>query len=95
MPKSSVELSVKDIMRFFLQNATRFETLLSNNLYASDLWESLFTLRFGEPPTPGPGECSRIKRGSTDPRWDEFLHRERAFKIVMRLRMFWLRRSGR
>lgn len=94
MPTPKGRLVAKDFVRFFLQNRTRLETLLSNYPSTPGLWEVLFELRFGTPPSPGPRENYRVRRGSTDPRWDVFLHNEKALCIVTRLRELWLRKGG-
>ncbi len=94
MPTKQGRLVAKDFVHFFLQNRTRLEALLSNQPSPPSLWELLFALRFGSAPEPGQGESFRVKRGSTDPRWDVFLHHEKALRIVTNLRAVWLRRGG-
>lgn len=93
MPTPKGRLVAKDFARFFLQNRTRLGTLLSSEPSPTGLWELFFELRFGNPPSPGQGESYRVRRGSTDPRWDVFLHNEKALRIVTRLRELWLRKS--
>ncbi len=94
MPTPKGRLVAKDFVRFFLQNRVRLETLLSNDPGPPGLWPLIFELRFGEPPQPGQGESYRVRRGSTDPRWDQFLHKEKALRIVTNLRKLWLKRDG-
>ncbi len=94
MPTPNGRFVAADFVRFFLQNHIRLETLLSNDPTPTELWELLFMLRFGQAPESGQSESYRVKRGSTDPRWDVFLHTEKALRIVVNLRKLWLRKSG-
>lgn len=93
MPTSKGALVGKDFVRFFKENSTRRHTLLSSNPSDTGLWELIFKLRFGSAPEPGQGESFRVKRGSTDPRWEFFLHQEKALRIVFNLRKHWLKKS--
>ena len=94
MPTPNGRLTAKDFVRFFEENSARKHTLLSTHPYPPDLWVHLFTLRFGSEPEPGQGESYRVKRGSTDPRWNTFLHQEKAYRIVRNLRCYWLKQGG-
>lgn len=93
MPTFKGKLVGKDFTRFFNENSRRKQTLLSDNPLNTELWELIFKLRFGNAPEPGQGESYRIKRGSSDPRWDKFLHEEKALRIVSNLRKYWLKMS--
>ncbi len=94
MPTPKGRLVAADYVHFFLQNHNRLHTLLSNDSGPAGLWELLFELRFGELPQPGQNESYRVRRGSTDPRWEVFLHNEKALRIVENLRRVWLKKSG-
>lgn len=70
------------------------ETLVSLNPDNTEFWEVLFELRFNDRPRPGQAENFRVRRGSTDPRWEKFLHEEKALRIVTNLRNHWIRKGG-
>ena len=94
MPTPRGKLVAKDYVRFFKENTERTKTLLSNDSNSVGLWAVIFELRFKDLPQPGQGESFRIKRGSTDPRWEILLHQEKALRIVMNLREHWQKTSG-
>jgi hypothetical protein len=94
MPTPKGRLVAKDYVRFFRHNRSRMETLLSSNPANTEFWEVLFELRFNNLPQPGQAESYRVRRGSTDPRWEKFLHKEQALRIVYNLRCLWLRKGG-
>ena len=49
-----------------------------------EVWEKIFVFYYGEPPVHTVSESYPLKRrpGSTDPRWDELLHKRRALQAM-------------
>lgn len=74
-------LSKEDFLYYFESNQVNWGSLLQNSGNPI-VWEKLFFERFGEAPKPGTNEPNHFRYGSTDPRWDLFLHDEKALRII-------------
>ncbi len=88
-----IELTEDDFEAFFIAFPMAKGVL---TICPSDpnVWERLFICRFGNLPEPGEDEDNSVRYGSTDPRWDMFLHTEGALQIMNRLSDNWRREGG-